>query len=125
MKQLIILITLLVMVPEVHAADGRELLNDCQELVNQLDIGHTPKSADGYFDAGNCIGFVRGVRSTMQVLLSGEENPFLKMCWPKNGTDGQSVRIIVKYLKANPEKLHEDQTSLAMIALGLAFPCKM
>ena len=124
MKHLIILFALLVTVQAVHA-DGRELLDSCQALVNQMDTGHTPASADNYFKVGNCIGFVRGVRSTMQVLLSDEKNPLLKICWPKGGTDDQAARIIVKYLKANPEKLHEDQTSLAMLALGLAFPCKL
>lgn len=46
-------------------------------------------------------------------------------CVPANKiTGGQVARVIVKYLKDHPERLHENETFLAIQALQAAFPCK-
>jgi hypothetical protein len=45
-------------------------------------------------------------------------------CVPKEGVSNiQAARIVVKYLKENPEKQHDLGITLAIQALSKAFPC--
>lgn len=46
----------------------------------------------------------------------------MKFCPPAGGiTNGQGIRIALKYLRENPEKLHEDQTLLLIWSLQSFF----
>ena len=44
-------------------------------------------------------------------------------CPPDGTTNGQAVRIVVKYLRDHPEELHKHDSVLAFTALKAAFPC--
>tara|TARA_R110001592_G_scaffold359953_2_gene667576 strand:+ start:264 stop:659 length:396 start_codon:yes stop_codon:yes gene_type:complete len=121
--KIIIFLSLAANVNFVQAnGSGNELINDCQLFVDFMDSKQETFKADEYVKLGRCIGISRAVRATMQILISNDNSP-LKICWPKDGTDGQTARIIVKYLKENPEKLHQDGIQLAMSSLNIAFAC--
>jgi hypothetical protein len=45
-------------------------------------------------------------------------------CKPGPVTVGQAIRIVVNYLEAHPEQLHESPRTLVNGALADAFPCK-
>jgi hypothetical protein len=63
------------------------------------------------------MGYLSGV-------LDGLQQLDWKFCPPKEGfTTGQAVRIVVKYLKANPEVLHKGAGGLVSVAIGEAFAC--
>ena len=70
------------------------------------------------FQKGVCGGYVVGVF---------DANPGNRLCSPTNVTVdveiGQVVSIVRKYLKENPERLHNTAAVLVTAALAEAFPC--
>jgi hypothetical protein len=99
--------------------DGNELLGQCQQYIKAAD---KEKNYDQY-DTALCSGYIQGVVSTTYFFdesLKKED----KFCIPDNVTNGQLVRIVVKYLKDNPKLLNEPRVSLVWIALMDAYPCK-
>ena len=99
------------------AADGNHLLQKCKAT----ELKHTTPSED--IDWGYCMGTVHGVGSTIRDLGSFLP-PNLRICIPDGVTTGQNVKVVLKYLKDNPEQLHRDDTVLIHFALRKAFPCK-
>ena len=59
----------------------------------------------------------------LQEPLGGRFKPYF--CVPHGGmASAQAIRVVVKFLKENPAKLHQPETMLAMMALLNSFPCK-
>lgn len=104
-------------------SDGSMLLERCQATVNEMEARERKIDFETGFFTGYCLAFVNAVVTTMQITLSDEENPFLRICVPENANGGQSVRIFLSFLKNNPNRLHENETALAMAAFGLAYTC--
>lgn len=100
---------------------GNELLNNCQTMLRIMDSGTATQSLEEAFNAGQCLGFVSGVRNTSDLTRAPEP---LRSCVPKTATMGQLARVITKYLKDNPSELNLEQTLIAMLALKSAYPCK-
>jgi len=99
--------------------DGNELLAQCQQYIKAMD-------GEKYYDqiaAGLCGGFVPGVSGTVSYLYGDLKNE-AKFCMPKSVTYGQTVRIVVKYLKDNPKRLNRGRVDLVWTALQDAYPCK-
>jgi hypothetical protein len=46
------------------------------------------------------------------------------ICPPSEGTLGQALRVVVKYIDDRPARLHEDFRMLAVEAMRAAWPCK-
>jgi hypothetical protein len=123
----IIACTLLCVLMSVYAEpgfanDGNRLLQQCQQAIRLFD---NPKNLDPAeaFDANYCIGYVEGILDTHDVYRNWDS--LSQVCYPESGiTLGQGIRIIVKYLNDNPDKLHLSQQWLAIGALSIAFPCK-
>jgi Rap1a immunity proteins len=46
------------------------------------------------------------------------------ICPPEEGTMAQAVRVVVRYMEARPERLHEPFRQLAVDAMRAAWPCK-
>lgn len=99
--------------------DGNELLGQCQQYIKLAD------SEPNYdrIDVGMCAGFVEGVNS-MVYFYSDELKKEDKYCMPGSVTNGQMVRILVKYLKDNPKLLNKSNTVLVWSAFKDAYPCK-
>mgnify|MGYP001498019062 CR=1 FL=1 len=74
---------------------------------------------------GVCYGIVEGVRNTMDMYRVSDlpKDSALRACIPQEITNGQSVRIITRYLKKNPANLHLNASTLTMKAFILAYPC--
>jgi hypothetical protein len=64
------------------------------------------------FNQGRCIGFIDGLGYG------------IGFCQPDGVTSGQAVAVVVKYIEARPERMHEDFGKLAIEALSAAWPCK-
>jgi Rap1a immunity proteins len=62
-----------------------------------------------------CLAFIQGLLSG----VGGKET-----CPPKEVTGGQAVAVIIKYIEARPERMHEQFGDLALEALTAAWPCK-
>jgi hypothetical protein len=63
---------------------------------------------------GLCAGFVAGVAFARKPIV----------CVPEEVTTGQVMAVVVKYIEARPERMHEGFGSLALEALTAAWPCK-
>jgi len=114
--------------PNTH--DGNSLLRECQVSLKIEDRDLTGLDPlDSSMDDGYCVGLVTGILDTHTILgqlqepLGGRFKPYF--CTPGDGlAPTQAIRVVVKYLKENPAKLHEPETMLAMMALSKSFPCK-
>ena len=61
-----------------------------------------------------CLAYIQGLVSG----AGGKET-----CPPKEVTGDQVVAVVVKYIEARPERLHEHFGKLALEALKAAWPC--
>lgn len=68
---------------------------------------------------GECGGTVDSLLFLRESLPDG-----FKVCHPKGVTSAQAVRVVVNYLQAHPQDLHQPFRILAMTALSQAWPCK-
>ena len=101
-------------------ADGNELLAQCTDAEHFLNTREVRDAVS----IGTCIGMVQGVQNTM-IYLNRSIDKSLRLCWPEQGiNNGPAVRILVQYLRNNPEKLHEDEVLLAMLAFNKAYSCR-
>lgn len=120
MKRWICAVALLSSMIQTDAfADGNQLLKRCQEGVR---IADGDKQAD-LFGAGYCLGVINTVASMRELVNDGAPRSS-QICLPPSPTPGQLARIFVKYMKANPEKLHLNESLIAVAALRGAFPCE-
>lgn len=113
---------LLIALSSYAHADGNALLDDCA-------LSERPERTTGgltkveYMRLGICIGNVEGVRETM-TMHSTLLPPEAKVCLPAQGiSNGQAIRIALKYLRENPEVLHQNRSLLLLKAFHEAFPC--
>jgi hypothetical protein len=100
-------------------ADGNKLLQECQDGINAMDGGE----AKNPVGVGHCVGVLQATMDTLD--LSHELTKLPKyVCMPDGGIPMvQSMRIVVKYLKATPESLNVNESVLVTTALMSAFPC--
>ena len=117
-----LLLFLAMIAPLSQAADtGIELLSQCQVAERFSDTGDLRDPVA----AMSCVALLQGVHETMQFLSVFMDKPnAFKSCFPVESISNvQAMRIVVKFLRANPERLHEPKTVLAILALKQAFPC--
>jgi hypothetical protein len=75
------------------------------------------REAKDYPAQGYCQGLVRGVWDMAKVAGN--------VCGPNGATNEQGVRVVVEYIdQANPARLRERFTHLALEALRAAWPCE-
>lgn len=96
-------------------ARGHGLLADCQTFESE-----PPKGGDAFdawmVAATRCTSYVSGL---FDGLAEGK-----KICVPTGVTTDQSVLIVLKALRGQPERLNEWRRAVASEALIVAFPCK-
>ena len=106
-------------------ADGNQLLEQCTGAERILDRPETFKGDYGrvFLNIGMCTGLVQGTRQTMSILNSSVPT-HLKACVPDGANNSQAIRIVLQYLRANPQFLHYPEVSLIFRALQEAYPCR-
>jgi hypothetical protein len=102
---------------------GNTIQQKCKALDNN---GPT----DNVFRAGFCAGFM----STMQEMLitweavdeglNRKHPTSVHVCIPAEATNGQLIKVFLKFLDEHPELLHEPATGLYIQAMQHAFSCK-
>ena len=72
-----------------------------------------------------CSMFISGFAYGLSVGTVAQQRPDgVHFCPPKDGVSGQQAELIVeKYLKDNPDKLHENASLLAYVALMKEYHC--
>ena len=88
---------------------ANQMLPGCKGL---LDNSMT--SGVSVYQQGRCGGYVASL-----VYGGGQ-----KFCSPKETSIDQAVAVVIKYIEARPERMHEDFGKLAIEALTAAWPCK-
>jgi hypothetical protein len=106
--------------------EGSDLLTKCSLAVRAFD-GEKLSSLDA--DEGTfCVGYILGSHDTdfmVQMLEEHEKITLMKhACPPSNASTAQMVRVVVKYLRDNPERLHMPASVLVTDAVRSSFPCK-
>jgi hypothetical protein len=85
---------------------ANQMLSGCKGLLDRNMTGIS------MFNQGYCIGFLVGLGYGVA------------FCQPQGVTSGQVVAVVVKYIEARPERMHEPFGKLAIEALIAAWPCK-
>ena len=111
----------LVLAPEQPSRDpvhtGIALLRMCEDADDKKPIT---------VDSAGCASYIIGSAdaSLFYSQLYSSEVPFRVFCAPKEATYAQYVKVVVKYLRDHPERLHESRQLLVQDALHAAFPCR-
>jgi hypothetical protein len=69
--------------------------------------------------AGFCSGVVHGLAYVGNVLP-----PEYEFCAPPTSTARQLARVVINYIEARPQRMHEDFRMLTLEAFHYAWPCK-
>jgi hypothetical protein len=108
------------------------MLPACKRFVDQSGFSSNVSA----FEEGKCAGVIGTVAFMAQnadvglTALSGEGvETALKRRWrcsdiPASVTRGQEVRVVIRYIEARPNRMHEPFRSLALEALLDAWPCR-
>jgi hypothetical protein len=103
---LTILIALTMPARAADVDSANYLLRGCKAFIVRENTMPTPIDA---MKQGRCVGLVDGLSYTGN------------FCQPKGVTTGQAVAVVVKYIEARPERMHEDFGILALEALTAAW----
>jgi hypothetical protein len=118
------------------AGEDRDSANHMLPACKRFGTGSNEPPFWGAFDQGECIGtvktvaFLAGTMNLSVLALSGEGQVIaLKRNWscadiPDGVTVGQELRVVIRYIEARPNRMHEPFRSLALEALLDAWPCR-
>ena len=118
----VVLWTTPVVAQDATSRTGAELLERCGESPSrpQTSSGAQMDYPMASYNFGWCMGLV-------QATVDWNELPDVslsrRVCPPPTSTLGQWVRVVHRYLQDHPERLHEPDVLLAMMALRETFPC--
>jgi len=102
-----------------RARDGNELLRKCGPLEQLAAL----KPTDPYLlEALVCFGYLQGVRDAEELHQSVNRSNLV--CIPPAATNGELVLVLLKGLKAQPERLHLRDITLIHSIFVDAFPCR-
>ena len=122
-----LLVTLLMFVQlcaSAARADGNELLNQCESAERSQNTPELLAKDNILIKTMQCYALVQGARETMYIFNSSAP-AHLKTCFPANSiNNGQTARIVVQYLRNNPQSLHLPEVALIFRALRHAYPCR-
>jgi hypothetical protein len=99
---------------EENMNNANALLPSCKNLLVDR--------ARGGFDAGWGQGLCMGMIVTVGYFARSLPE-HLRSCRPDKVTQGQMVRVVISYVEARPERMHEDIRDLAIEAFRHAWPC--
>jgi hypothetical protein len=112
--------TLLLVSTQGFCSDGATLLEECSEIIQFAETGVLDDSSVG---ASFCMGMVNGMLG-LNAIYSAQANQRALFCPPKTTvSNAEGARIVVNYLRANPNLLDKDAVSLMFFAFQDAYPC--
>jgi hypothetical protein len=102
-------------VPSVHAQwlDGHNLLRIC-----------SPSGNERVFQPGLCSGYLMGVVDVADGLQQAGLTKQPAFCMPVDVPEAKIKDVVIDYLADNPKRCDTDAATLAIEALGKAYPCK-
>ncbi len=108
---------LTVAAPQLARADssGNEVIESCRRVA-QMKKPRT--DGDGLF-MGECLGMVRTLVTT-----GSQYQTNMRFCAPGEATYLQATKVMVAWMDAHPQWLHELALILALDAFKETWPCK-
>ncbi|PTU01700.1 hypothetical protein DBR45_16165 [Pseudomonas sp. HMWF031] len=101
-------------------ADGNQLLKECEDGIAYMDGGKAPQNPVG---VGHCVGVIQGTLDTLDLAHAVFKSP-KAVCQPDGGISMlQTMRVVVKFLKEHPDRLHLNESGLVTTAMWTSFPC--
>ena len=76
----------------------------------------------GGYDVGWAVGLCTGMIVTVGY-FTGNMPEHRRSCRPDKATNEQMIRVVISYVEARPERMHEDMRELAIDAFRHAWPC--
>ena len=115
--------------PVVAYTTGSELLNACLVLERYRSQGAGSIENDEWVALTSCASYVGGVKAGLvlgeSIALARAGLPDAHVaCIPNDSNYEQFARVVLKYLKEHPERLHKPASHLIVFALNEAYPCK-
>ena len=109
-------------ISHAQGPEGERLLRACGAVVKEQDGLKVPDHEA--IESLWCIGYVGGFLDSMSITQSSGGGR-QRVCLPQQGVSNeQAIRILVKYLRENPQTLHATGRMSLYIALAKAFPCR-
>ena|ERR1019366_4853877 len=113
----------------LSSVDGNVLLTKCHPALEMTDV--SPKLSEAEWAAAfYCLGFVQGAMDADAIWQVAETKAhqtttrsILGYCAPQDASWPQIIRIVVKWLEDNPEKLNYSGYDVVHFAMLKAFPC--
>ena len=123
--RILILAVVMIVAQSIPAAayDSAAFLRDCTQAVSQYDEPAKKAEASDVLAAERCRSFALGGFSVLNSLTINKVEARL-ICAPASVKQEQVVRVVSKWLKANPEKLHMKAEYAVVMSLREAFPCQ-
>jgi hypothetical protein len=103
---------------EAKRETSAELLKYCVEEEKALN-GVQPERALQVTYANRCMYYLDGFRDALDVAKGPQV-----ICFPQEASTEHLARVVVKYLRDNPSKLHLDKIIGTHTALREAYPCR-
>ena len=104
---------------------GSKLLQNCNSY---LKLVNGSSNSEIILGAGLCLGTVRGIIDAKAIFDTFADQagkpPTNVFCAPESVSTDQGIRVVIKYLEGHSEDLHQRGTTLTVLALKQAFPCK-
>ena len=106
---------------DAQGQDGTFFLQACGAAVKQSDGAQL--SQEESLGALYCGSYVSGFLDGMSLAVGSTKSQRV-VCLPERGiTNDQAARLLVKYLRENPQTLHQSGRMSLYIALAKSFPC--
>jgi Rap1a immunity proteins len=117
---IVIVVALALAVTSASAADDDQSANFIMPGCKAAIAYDPPSQAKPAMLAGLCLGLVIGMRFALDKRMDS------KFCAdvPKGVTNGQLVRVVVRYIEMRPQEMHGPFMGLTVLALMDAWPCR-
>lgn len=100
--------------------DGYKLIRICSVFIRLVDHPAEPANAFETSQAGECMGFMRGMRYMFRIQEAMHNS---SVCMP-NISNLDYVKSIVAYGNAHQELLAENETTMVVRSAAKLYPCK-
>lgn len=104
--------------PAIAAGDGTG--NDNLEFCRKFAAGATTTSQKEAYYIGDCAGTISTLVSVGRLLETQR-----RFCLPATVTDRQAMNVVVAFMDAHPQRLHEPTVVLAIDAMRASWPCTL
>jgi hypothetical protein len=111
----------------ISEVNGLMLLHQCRASI-RVSNEDIPVSTDEVAQSNHCLGYIQGVLDAngfWDAIDQRDNHPSrARYCMSEHVTFEQVIRIVVKWLEANPKELDDSGYIAVHAALVQTFPCK-